>query len=286
MDEQFLWQEVAHYVRAWARYGIYWAVGPASVGGVGNAVAIECGPYSVPSAASIDTLLGHTVPVQRIILGVSHEALMYRFPHAHPEWEKRGERNPRFLESGWWGSDLLTFLQPFAARVGVVVIRLAPIACTEGVTLETFVRTLARGIENLPGSWRYAVDPGTGVYVRPEYLTCLKQQAIAHALIDREGCASVVEQMTLPGIFPTDVAVVQMNLGNGRMPAVRDGILGAVRRAVDEGVTLYVHVDDQEAWGGEESDRSRLRILLFVLAMMRLLDRDLGRLSIIRREAA
>jgi hypothetical protein len=105
-------------------------------------------------------------------------------------------------------------------------------------------------------------------------------------MIDGGGYTSLMEQMAVPGIFPADVAVVQAVTDRSRMTVVRDGILAAVRRAVREGVTLYVHVDDQETRGGEGAVRSDLHMFLFLLALMRMLDADLGRLSVIRRKAA
>lgn len=247
---------------------------------------VDCGPYGFPTADAARMLLERLSPDQRLIIGVSHEALMYRFPYGHPERAKRGERNPRFLESAWWGSELFPFLQPFAERVGVVVLRLAPIVRTEGVSLNAFVRLLAGALAQLPGPWRYAVDPGAPLYVRPEYLTCLKQHGVAHTLIDWGETPLLMEQTALPGIVTSDVVVVRANTAPGRMPAVRDGILAAVRRAISERVTLYVHLDGEEVQSGERADRTQFRMLLLLLALMRMLDADLGRLSPIRRKAA
>ncbi len=243
--------------------------------GIFSSTCVRIGPYHVPPVPWLTELRNQTNEQFRFTLLVEDEALMYRFPHGHPDAMKRGERNDRFLDAGQLADRLLPVLQALGPSTGTIVLRCASVYATEELGVLPFLKQVDRFLAALPSGVRYALEVNNPEYVLPDYLTCLRSHGVAHLLRDGGNGPAVIDQIQIPGILTTDICV----LYSTGACAVEDAVLGVaetVRRCVDERTALYVYVDD----------RRHLPAPLFLSTLMDALNRQLARLSPIRRKAA
>jgi hypothetical protein len=283
MNSRMLWEELHLYRRTWAQHAIHWAGMPSGEARDCRNGSFEVGPYRFPHPTVAQAFVARIPRDQTYVVYITHEALMYRFPYGHPDRHKRGERNGGFLDVQMACADLVPLLEPLHRRNGIVVLRIAPIFHTEIMRRDDFVMRLGRFLEGLPSGYRYGVESGGMEQVSSEYLRCLHDHGVMPVLNGCEESLSLSDQVLRTSGLASQGLFVRVRIGCGRMMEMQDGILTAVRRSVADTVPLYVDV--QMPWE-EQDERMPLRVGLFLLAVMRKLDRDLAKLSPMRRHAA
>ena len=248
-------------LRAWARHEVH--------------VGISCSWGTVEKYSAVFTTACVTMGACRgpdrispdIAVEVSHDALTYRFPHGH--WDKavRGMLNESFLHA------LPVCEQCLAPLQGrrLVVLSVAHIYRTEQLSLAAFLDRLGRFLDALPRTFSYAVKLHNSEYLLPDYFACLQERNAAHVIHAHAHMPPLLEQVLLPHVFTSDVAVVHAAVVH---PQEYIGVAEAVRRCVAENIKLYIHIPD------DATVLSRTAMLLEVL------NPDLAAISPFRRKAA
>ena len=302
--EEFRGRLVPH-LRAWARHGIHFSVSPwdspswsgflygnGDASGAGPHMleeyarcfttgCLDLGPYRLPDRETLLGMTGRMPPGFGCIAVVAHDIMTYRFPYGHPDHAKRGERNPSFLDAGAMEAAVDPLLQPIGSHLRIVVLRCPRIYPTEGYPFAAFLRRLDGLLAALTVKHRVAVETGNPEYLLPEYFACLRDHGTAHVFSHRE---TLLEELLRPDALTSDVTLVRIDADSGKAPGERGGIrmtagmrLGipeAVRRCVEEKVTLYVDLHNGPA------------APLSLLALTAMLDPELAKLSPLRRKAA
>jgi hypothetical protein len=204
---------------------------------------------------------------------------MYRFPHAHPEYLQRGMRNERYLDAASWQNTALPLLRYAGARGCTVVLHLPPVFPTERLEAEEFVRRLGEFCDHLPRLCRYAVDLGTPRFFLPAYLVCLADRGVAHVVRDRDDGVPLAWQLETPWRCSPAAGLIRARVSGGE--DVRDGIVAAVCRSVEQRLDVAVYLDPPG-----EGAQAVLRTALFLLGVLRRLDPLLADLSPLRQKAA
>lgn len=251
------------YMRAWERHGVRFGT-RSSDGTLFSAVLREVAPPVGPFPAG-----GKEHPV----VIVSDDALVYRFPHGHPDPRCRGERNARFLDPDGLEERVLGPLDlPGEATVVLDIPRIHP---TEGRVFGAVLGRLDRMLSVVARGRRIAVALHNGAYLLPDYLACLGRHGVGHVLRCGEDMPPLLEQLRMPGVLEAGPLVVDVELA-GRRHETLPGVAEAVRRALEGGRPLAV-------CAGERPGRSTLAALL---ALMTMLNPELAKRSHLKRCAA
>ena len=309
--EQFQEQLVPH-LRAWARHGVHFSLSPWNspawigllYGHVSRDAAefhahaleeyarcfsagwIEIGPYHLPPVPSLLQINSRTGPGFGLLVAVTCEPMMYRFPHGHPDPAKRGEVNVQFLEPSAVRDAIDPLLQILGTRLRMIVLRPGRVYPTEHYPFARFLDRLDGLLAALPRTGRYAVELSTPDHLRPEYFACLQNHGAAHVIGDADDMPPLLEHVQRPDVLTSDVVILRTPQQDGPFATpgrtegisaeVRLGILETVRRCLDEKKTLYVDLGDRPEGSAP----------LSLLGLMALLDKDLAKLSPLRKYAA
>jgi hypothetical protein len=286
-------QWLVPYVRAWARHNIHfgcvswtsprWA-------GIFNTACLSIESAHPSRVAVLRQIERHLADGFRVTVEVASEHMMYRFPYGYHDAAKRGEVNDRFLDAAAIEEEVLPAVGLLGSHVSVVLLRVGHVYPTEGLSLDAFLRVLDRCLGALPRTHRYAVEIRNPEYLYPEYFACLRGHGAAHVLSHDARGLPLLDQVRIPGVFTTDVAVLRTPHGAGAPggrdapcgvavradDAMRLGVIEAVRQCIDEKKTLYVYMSD-DAEGCAP---------LSVAALMTMLNADLAKRSVLKKQAA
>lgn len=241
---------LAEYIQAWARHGIYFGV-------VCRAGDMD-GCAGTFRAACLKGTMPPRLPANLAVATSLHDdCLVYRFPHSDPNRERKGRCNEHFLNP----ENLLNVLRAIPDKV-IVILSLAQIYGTEGVSFNSFLETLESFLSRLPLPKRYALEIQNPEFLLPDYYDCLRRYDIAHVM------NGDLERIALTGDF-----------GLLRVPTlesveIRLGVVEAVRRAVEERKALMVYMPDVS------SEYQNLS------GVMELLNTDLAKLSRFKKQRA
>jgi hypothetical protein len=281
-------QWLVPYVRAWARHNIHFGVSRwASPGEDGRFFATACVRVNALHPGEPSSLLRMKRQLPDgfgLTVEVSNDAMIFRFPHSHPEAAKRGMINDRFLDAGLMQEQLFQVVQLIEPHVRAVLLQISRIYPTENFSFEAFLDRLDRCLTALPPVYRYAVEIHNPEFLLPDYFACLHTHNVAHVLhqcVTNRDRPSLVDQSQTPDILTTDFAVLRVLAECDTMPAfppgalgetdheVRLGVLQIVRRCLDERRTLYLYLSDS-------APRS-------IAAIMDMLNPDLAKLSPLKK---
>jgi len=267
-----------HHVRAWGRHGIHFGLAGRTPASFLNA------PFWKTALCTLDDLHAGQVgrwealPEDlRFVVAVEHASTCYRFPHRHPDREKRGQLNARFLDAGAFREEIAPALAQLGSRLHALLLRFPAVYPTEQLSGPEFIGRLGEFLDALPTAYRYAVELHTPRFLLPGYRECLRERDVAHALHVLPGEASLLEQVLVPGILTSGFSLLRVGAEAGT-PDSALGLVELIRRCVEAKTMLHVHLDG--VGEGEERD------MRFLSAVMAMLDPDLSRLSPIRKKAA
>jgi Protein of unknown function DUF72 len=289
--EELLHEWTAHQVRAWGRHGIRFGYAGAGawngddLASVLQRSAAYCtttliDPCDLNCHPAVLTNVRETLPEDfRCVVAAESDVTTYRFPHRHPDREKRGQVNARFLDPEAFREETLPRFRAFLRSGDIVLLRFAPIFPGEGLALSSLLSMLRKFCGALSDGYHYAFEFTTQRYLLPDYFACLAEYRVAHVLRDLGPGWSILDQALLPGAFPAGYAVLRCGpdiraLSNG----LGLGVIEAVRRSIDTGISLYAHVEVPPA--GESAAE------LFFSDLLDMMNPDLAKLSPIRRKAA
>jgi hypothetical protein len=227
-------------------------------------------------------------PEFRWIVIVEDEHMMYRFPYGYPDRAKRGEMNPRFLDPRSLHRRLLPLLDLFEPQIAAVVLRVGPIARTEGVRSGTFHERLFRCLDALSvfaRSCRFAVELAGPEFVVPEYLVSLHRRNIVHVPAGQQ----LLDAFSMPDVLTSDLCVLRSDcLVAEEEGDAWFGFRQAVRCCLENRTTLYAYLGDgsESITTEEQADVLRGTGPGRLVRLLAGLDADLARLSPIRQKAA
>jgi uncharacterized protein YecE (DUF72 family) len=223
--------------------------------------------------------LSNTVPETfSFVVVVENGLTTYRFPHSYPDRHKRGQRSTEFCDPSALTGTVMPLLEQLAPRVHTVLFRFPLVFPTEELRALEFAGLLGRLLDACPSRYRYAVEIGSPHGMTPWSAECLRAHAAATALRQTEE-ESLLEDVLAPGVLSADRLFLRVPAdaawlsGEGGV-AVRE----AIRRCVDAGVELRVHLDPPR--------RPASTVRECFLSLTEMLLPDLAKLSPIRRRVA
>ncbi len=276
MKDEKTRQELAHYLRAWARHRIYFGASCTwhmleHHAGIFSTACIDAGPQA---PAALLRMKQRIPPGFLLSFALLNESMTYRFPHRHPDAAKRGMLNTHFLDAGPV-RECLDLFRPTDATDAQMLFTIDHIYSTEEFAGRAFLEALTRFLDCLPAHFHYAVELHNREYLLPEYFDMLRERNIAHVLTTCTTMPAVLEQIQLPYILTADAAVVRV--AEHMNAEVTLGIREVIRRCINEGKSLYIYIDDKEGAGSAAASS---------VVLMEMLNPDLAKLSPIKKKAA
>ena len=278
-------------LRAWGRHGIHIGLSPRApagwktvldpaqdgsirtYAGLFDTALLHAAPWHFPDAATLAQWRRETPEEFGWTAVLGDEHMMYRFPHGHPERNKRGALNPRFLDPHGVATAVAPLLQHLGPRLRTLVLRIGPVYRTEALRFGGFHDALVRCLDALPAGCRYAVETANPDFVLPAYRESLRQRNVAHVLAG----PPLLDAIGMPGALSADVCVLR----SACLAAEEEGdewlgVRETIRRSLEEGKILCAYL------GGEPDGGDPGRLVRLLAG----LDGELARRSPIRRKAA
>ena len=210
---------------------------------------IVCGDFSFyqfPAEAFWAKLFGAAPPLLQFALKVPEQITIRQFP-MHPRYGPRaGFNNESFLNSELLDNGLLQLLEPYKARVPLLIFEFGAFPRQAIESAAEFVALLDPFLARLPDHFRYAVELRNPDFLGPEYFGCLRDNGVAHVFNAWTRMPDIGLQMELPAAFTAGFTVTRALLRKGR----------AYEEAVSS-FAPYTHTQD-----ANPETRSALRQLL------------------------
>jgi uncharacterized protein YecE (DUF72 family) len=192
-----------------------------------------------------------------------------RFGLKIPE-EITGSKTASYLNAETLRALFLEPLEPYRARIPVLIFEFGARAASP----REFLAALDPFLDQLPDTFRYAVEVRNREYLQPAYFDCLRAHGVAHVLNAWARMPPLAEQMAMPGAFPADFTVVRALLRQGRSyedavarfqpydkiqdenPEARESLRALIRRMREERRAAYVFVNNRLEGNSPETIRA------------------------------
>jgi uncharacterized protein YecE (DUF72 family) len=200
---------------------------------------IVCGDFSFyqfPSPEYWQKLFSSAPPGLRFALKVPEEVTVEEFPRHARYGPRAGRKNESFLNADTLAALFLEPLEPYRERIAALIFEFG----ARGTPAGEFVGQVARFLDALPVSFRYAVEVRNRPYLHAPYFDCLREHNVAHVFNAWTRMPPLGEQIAMPGAFTADFTVVRALLCEGR----------AYERAVEQ-FSPYDRVQDENPEGRE-----------------------------------
>lgn len=175
-----------------------------------------CGDFSfhqVPSPGFWAKLFTNAPAELKFALKVPEEFTAEVFP-GHPRYGLRaGQKNPMYLDADVLRSTFLQPLEPYRERIGPLIFEFG----ARGTPAREFFGTMDEFLEQLPPTFRYAVEVRNPGYLSPHYFAMLSEHRTAHVFNAWSKMPLLSEQMAMEGSVTTDFTVVRALLRQGRV---------------------------------------------------------------------
>jgi hypothetical protein len=242
-----------------------------------------CDARYPPDSALVSLMNEHAGEGFSWTLLIDDEQMVYRFPYGHPDRNRRGDVNPRFLDSRRIVETFVPVTSLLEPSVRVVMLKIGIIGRTEALGFDGFLRALLACLDALPPAYCYAVENETSRFVLPEYLECLRRRNVIHV----PAPVGLPDAVRVPGAFGAGACVLRtaclaMEEEGEEWAAFRE----TVRFCLAEEKALYAYFTDgrEAAFPGMPQEAGAgVRRLTRLLAG---LDPELARRSPIKRKAA
>jgi uncharacterized protein YecE (DUF72 family) len=145
-------------------------------------------------------------------LKVPEEVTVEVFPR-HPRYGPRsGRGNEQYLNVDAFQSLFLEPLEPYRSRIACLIFEFG----ARGATAQEFVAETVPFFDQLPATFRYAVEVRNHEYLVDPYFAALKEHHAAHVFNAWTKMPPLEEQIAIPGAFTADFTVVRALLRAGR----------------------------------------------------------------------
>ncbi len=194
---------------------------------------IVCGDFSFyqfPTPEFWNKLFTSAPASLRFALKVPEEVTVEVFPR-HPRYGPRaGRPNEQYLNAETFRAMFLEPLEPFRDRIACLIFEFG----ARGATAKEFVSEIAPFFDQLPATFRYAVEVRNREFLVEPYFETLREHRAAHVLNAWTKMPPLNEQIAIPGVFTADFTVVRALLRAGRTYENAVGQFAPYNRVQDE----------------------------------------------------
>jgi len=176
---------------------------------------IVCGDFSFyqfPTAEFWKKLFTTAPAPLQFALKVPEEVTVEVFPR-HPRYGPRaGRGNEQYLNADAFRRLFLEPLEPYRSRIACLIFEFG----ARGATAKEFVEEIVPFLEQLPQTFRYAVEVRNREYLANPYFDALKEHRASHVFNAWTKMPPLEEQIAIPAAFTADFTVVRALLRAGR----------------------------------------------------------------------
>jgi uncharacterized protein YecE (DUF72 family) len=234
---------------------------------------IVCGDFSFyqfPAPEFWKKLFTSAPPQLMFALKAPEELTAEVFPR-HPRYGPRaGRDNEAFLNADALRALFLEPLEPYRGRIACLIFEFG----ARGTAPRTFVAKLAGFFDQLPQTFRYAVEVRNREYLVDAYFAALTEHRAAHVFNAWTRMPPLEEQIAIPGAFTTDFTVARALLRAGRKyetavesfapyskiqdenPEGRDALRRLIQRMREEKRASYIFVNNRFEGNAPETIRA------------------------------
>ncbi|HTB10641.1 MAG TPA: DUF72 domain-containing protein, partial [Bryobacteraceae bacterium] len=161
---------------------------------------IVCGDFSFyqfPTPEFWKKLFDGAPQQLKFALKVPEEVTVEVFPR-HPRYGPRaGRTNEQYLNADAFRSLFLEPLEPYRSRIACLIFEFG----ARGATAKEFVAEIVPFFEQLPVTFRYAVEVRNREYLVEPYFEVLRERHAAHVFNAWTKMPPLSEQIAMPGVF-------------------------------------------------------------------------------------
>ncbi len=177
---------------------------------------VVCGDFSFyqfPAHAFWQRLFASTPDSLRFAFKVPDEITVRTWPRHARYGPRGGMANENFLNAEIFRAAFAEFLEPYAARVAVLIFEFGSFA---RLNVDEFLSQLDAFLAQLPRGFRYAVEVRNPEIPGPAYFNLLASHGVAHVLNAWTRMPELSTQIAMPGVFSSSFTVVRALLREGR----------------------------------------------------------------------
>jgi uncharacterized protein YecE (DUF72 family) len=138
------------------------------------------------------------------------------WPHHARYGDRRGQKNPSFLDSALFEASFARELLPYSERVAALIFEFGTFSKSTFGTHVEFTERLDTFLRALNGGFRYAVEIRNPEYLRPDYFGMLAGHNVSHVFNAWTRMPDLSAQSLLSGAFTADFTVTRALLTRGR----------------------------------------------------------------------
>ncbi len=176
---------------------------------------IVCGDFSFyqfPTPEFWKKLFSNAPAQLKFALKVPEEVTVEVFPR-HPRYGPRaGRTNEQYLNADAFRALFLEPLEPYRSRIACLIFEFG----ARGATAKEFLAEVVPFFEQLPATFRYAVEVRNREYLVEPYFEALREHRAAHVFNAWTKMPPLGEQIAMAGAFTADFTVVRALLRAGR----------------------------------------------------------------------
>ena len=180
---------------------------------------IVCGDFSFyqfPAPEFWAKLFGSAPSKLQFALKVPEEITVRQFPSHARYGPRAGLDNPSFLNSDILDAGLLQLIEPYKARVPLLIFEFGAFPKRAMSDVAEFTALLDPFLARLPDHFRYAVEIRNPDFLSTEYFGCLRDNGVAHVFNAWTRMPEIGVQMELPDAFTAGFTVTRALLKKGR----------------------------------------------------------------------
>jgi uncharacterized protein YecE (DUF72 family) len=172
--------------------------------------------YQFPSPDYWLRLFADSPRALRFGFKVPEEITVATWPTHARYGTRAGRTNESFLDVTHFERHFARLLEPYRDRVATLMFEFGTFPKSAFKTGADFSARLDQFLGALPTGYRYAVEIRNPEYLTPDYFTMLAAHNVAHVFNAWTRMPALGDQVSLPGAFTADFAVVRALLRRGR----------------------------------------------------------------------
>jgi uncharacterized protein YecE (DUF72 family) len=215
--------------------------------------------YQFPTPQFWDKLFASAPRNLQFGLKAPEEVTAQVFPRHARYGPRAGQTNPSYLNADALRALFLELLEPHRAQIGPVIFEFG----ARSTPPRPFYAQLDEFLDQLPPTFRYAVEVRNPTYLTPHYFDLLREHNVAHVFNAWTRMPTLTEQMSLPGAHTADFTVTRALLRQGRPyeeavrafapydhtqdenPEARKALRDLLQRMRDERKAAYIFVNNR-----------------------------------------